>query len=69
MSTKRPWIARKTAFFDSGQSVLVCFLESHEVYVVWSDAVVSVGPLTPYRVAYQVDPMAQKWSHQLPTRM
>jgi hypothetical protein len=33
-SAKRPWVARKTAFFDNGQSALICFLESHEVYVV-----------------------------------
>jgi hypothetical protein len=66
-STKRPWTARKTAFFDSGQSALVCFLESHEVYVMC--CYIYVETLTSSRVAYQVDAMTQKWSHQLPTRM
>jgi len=32
-SPQKPFIARSASFFDNGDSVLVCYLESHEVYV------------------------------------
>ena len=29
----RPFIARSVSFYDKGQHILICYLESHEVYV------------------------------------
>ncbi|KAH7903271.1 WD40-repeat-containing domain protein, partial [Hygrophoropsis aurantiaca] len=57
------YVARSICFVDDGASVLVCYLESHQMHLSHSVTYL------PYSECYMVEPWSLKWSKQLPTRM
>jgi hypothetical protein len=63
----RPFLAKNVLFSDRGETIMVFYLESHEMFVCVGLHCVPI--LTCRSVAYELDSWNRKWLQKLPTRM